>query len=106
MKPEQVLDFHAHFPAKTGMARRELHPLVKAYAKELKEHWRNTFDFPEPEKMMRGIQVQGERWTAEVENHHLEKVVFMTDQLIKVKCLGDEFSCSSSQVNWHNKLSH
>jgi len=78
MKPERILDFHSHFPAKTSIARRELHPLVKAYAKELKEQWRETFDFSEPERKHRGIQVQGERWAAEVQNNHLEKVVFMT----------------------------
>ena len=38
MKPDHILDFHAHFPAKAGVAKRELHPLVKAYAKDLKEH--------------------------------------------------------------------
>jgi len=78
MKPDRILDFHAHFPAKTSIARRELHPLVKAYAKDLKEKWRVVFDFPEPERKQRGIQVQGERWAAEVQNNHLEKVVFMT----------------------------
>ncbi len=73
MKPDRILDFHSHFPAKTSMARRVLHPLVKAYAKELKEHWREAFDFPEPEKKQRGIQVQGERWAVEVTLLGLEK---------------------------------
>ena len=57
MKPECILDFHSHFPAKNSLARRELHPLVRAYAKELKEDWRETFDFPEPERKRRGIIV-------------------------------------------------
>jgi len=78
MKPDKILDFHAHFPANTGVARRELHPLVKAYAKDLKEQWREVFDFPEPESEQFSIQVQEERWAAEVQNNHLEKVVFMT----------------------------
>ena len=78
MKPDRILDFHAHLPAKTGIAKRVLHPLVKAYAKDLKDLWREMYDFPEPEKKQRGIQAQGERWAAEVQNNHLEKIVFMT----------------------------
>lgn len=78
MKPEKILDFHTHFPVKTSVANRELHPLVKAYAMDLRERWREVFDFPEPEKKQHGIEVQGERWAEEVQNHCLEKVVFMT----------------------------
>lgn len=78
MKPDKILDFHAHLPAKSGIARRELHPLVKVYARELREQWRAAFDFPEPERKQLGVHAQGERWAAEVQNNHLEKVVFMT----------------------------
>lgn len=78
MKPDRILDFHSHLPAKTGIAKRELHPLVKAYAKELREQWRVAFDFPEPERKPSGVHAQGDRWAVEVQNNHLEKVVFMT----------------------------
>ena len=78
MKPDRILDFHSHLPAKTGIAKRELHPLVKAYVKELREQWRVAFDFPEPERKHCGVHAQGDRWAVEVQNNHLEKVVFMT----------------------------
>ncbi|MHB1651453.1 MAG: amidohydrolase family protein [Desulfitobacteriaceae bacterium] len=78
MKPHHILDFHAHFPAKTDVFDRQSHPMVKAYAMGLREHWREVFDFPEPEKENPGNEVQGDRWAVEVQNHQLEKIVFVT----------------------------
>ena len=78
MNPTQVIDFHVHFPAQLNMARRQIHPLVQAYSKKLRDRWRQEFGFSEPETEHPGNEIQIERWAAEVKNNGLSKIVFMT----------------------------
>ncbi|NLM46625.1 MAG: amidohydrolase family protein [Firmicutes bacterium] len=78
MLPEKVIDFHAHFPAAQDPPGRNLHPLILAYSRQLRERWRQDYGFPEPEKEHPGNDKQAERWAAEVRRNGLEKIVFMT----------------------------
>lgn len=85
----KVLDFHVHFPTSKPMfgenARLE-RPLrspeaeaaVQAYATRLREDWRLTWGFPDPEREPRSDEQQAERWAAEVDTYGLEKVCFVT----------------------------
>ncbi|MCR3923498.1 MAG: amidohydrolase family protein, partial [Firmicutes bacterium] len=78
MLPTQIIDFHVHFPAKQNMPRRKMHPLVQAYAKKLRDRWRQEYGFSEPETKNPGNDVQAERWASEVKNNGLRKIVLMT----------------------------
>lgn len=88
----KIIDFHVHFPIKGdvthgGAQVREPRPGANSAEREAfrreriartQAQWRMAFDFPEPEREPRTTEEQAVRWAAEVEQHGLEKVVFVT----------------------------
>jgi hypothetical protein len=92
-----VLDFHAHFPV-----RGEQDPLREAYIarygqakwdrvmgwlSEDQRAWRRAWGFPDPEPTGSDTEM-ATRWAAEVDRHHLIRIVFVTggdnDRLAKI----------------------
>jgi len=85
-----IIDAHAHFPvALTGYydqwerayAARfgaEKLKVLQRLARESDEKWWRSFSFQFAEKEVPGLDVQVQRWSAEVERYGLERIVFTT----------------------------
>jgi predicted TIM-barrel fold metal-dependent hydrolase len=85
-----IIDAHAHFPVvQSGYYDQWEHDYVTRYgadklkvlqrlARESDEKWWRSFSFAFAEKDVPAVDVQVQRWTAEVERHGLEKIVFTT----------------------------
>lgn len=97
----EVIDFHLHFPTSkpwfpedptARKSRRSRTPAaeaaLKAYSDKLRQEWRQTWDFPDPEREPRTDEEQADRWAAEVDKYGLRAAVFVTgggnDNLAKI----------------------
>lgn len=82
-----VLDFHAHFPvrgdrdtareqyvARHGQAKWDR---VMGWLREDQRTWRRAWGFPDPEPPGTDEEM-ADRWAAEVDRHHLVRIVFVT----------------------------
>lgn len=85
----RIIDFHAHFPvpvndlsawernyaARFGSWKLER---IRRDARWYQEQWWRAYAFPFPEEPMAPLEIQLERWAAEVERYGLDRVVFLT----------------------------
>jgi uncharacterized protein len=92
-----VLDCHAHFPVRGGQdPAREAYiarhgqakwDRVMGWLSEDQRGWRRAWGFPDPEPAGSDDEM-AERWAAEVDRHHLIRIVFVTgggnDRLAKI----------------------
>jgi predicted TIM-barrel fold metal-dependent hydrolase len=92
-----VLDFHAHFPVRGGQDPvREAYiarygqakwDRVMGWLSEDQRGWRRAWGFPDPEPAGSDNEM-AKRWAAEVDRHHLIRIVFVTggdnDRLAKI----------------------
>lgn len=79
---KNLIDFHTHFPVEQEphqkLQNKNLAPQVLEYKRELREKWREQFKFGEPETEHPGNDVQVKRWRKELEDHDIQKIVFVT----------------------------
>ncbi|MBI2874303.1 MAG: amidohydrolase family protein [Firmicutes bacterium] len=76
-----IIDFHAHLPAVWGGGQGQASQAFQAnqgVREELRNRWRRRHGFPDPENPPAPPEIQIERWSAEVDRHGLEKVIFVT----------------------------
>jgi predicted TIM-barrel fold metal-dependent hydrolase len=76
----KVVDIHAHLPWPVNFIKR--HKVSDQYNATRGERMRLTWDFPDPaeeDDKWKGLPIE-DRWVAELDKYHIDKIVFLTAQ--------------------------